>query len=127
MVKLHNKDTLTAPIYILLLLYRGDVFRMALSRIGEIRSIIPPNVHVMALTATATRITRAEVLKRLNMQGCEMVCRSPHKGNICLHVKEKPDLAVAVMPIVENLKQCRATMNRTIIYCKRHKEVMTIY
>ena len=42
MVKLHNKDTLTAPIYIALLLYRGDVFRMALSRIGEIRSIIPP-------------------------------------------------------------------------------------
>ena len=100
---------------------------MAFSRIGEIRSIIPSNVHVMALTATATRITRAEVLKRLNMHGCEMVCRSPHKGNICFHVKEKPDLTVAMMPIVENLKLWRATMSRTIIYCKRYEEVTTIY
>ena len=34
---------------------RGDTFRTTLKRIGEIRSLIPDRVNVMALTATATR------------------------------------------------------------------------
>jgi len=32
----------------------GDKFREAFTRIGDIRSVIPSNVNIMALTATAT-------------------------------------------------------------------------
>ena len=34
---------------------RGDTFRSTLRRIGEVRSILPKGVNVMALTATATK------------------------------------------------------------------------
>ena len=106
---------------------RGDQFRKAYARIGEIRSVLPPRVHVIALTATATHHTRMEVLKRLNMKDCAMVCRSPHKANICLHVRTKPDLYIAMLPIVEKLLHYRASMDRIIIYCKRYEEVTNIY
>ena len=36
-------------------LHMGDEFRAAFARLGEVWSLIPPSVGVMALTATATR------------------------------------------------------------------------
>ena len=42
------------------LYFRGDCFRREFSRLGELRSVIPENVNVMALTATATVSTRRE-------------------------------------------------------------------
>ncbi len=35
--------------------HRGEPFHGALLRIGEIRSLLPEGVHMMAMTATATR------------------------------------------------------------------------
>ena len=46
---------------------RGDDFREDFARLGESRSLIPKHVHVMALTATATKPTRKAVIRRLNM------------------------------------------------------------
>ena len=49
-------------------LCRGDTFRPEFSHLGEVRSIVPESVHVMALTATATNTTRAAIIKILDMQ-----------------------------------------------------------
>ena len=38
---------------------------MEFTRLGEVRSLIPPHVNVLALTATATKETRKAVVKRL--------------------------------------------------------------
>ena len=111
----------------ILFMCRGEQFRKAYSRIGEIRSILPPSVPVMALTATATRHTRNDVIKKLCMKRCELVCKSPHKANISLLVKLKPDLHNVLMPLVCELRESRASSNRTIIYCKRYDEVVTVY
>ena len=51
-----------------LLYYRGDTFRPALLRIGEIRSLFPPNVNVLAMTPTASIQLRIEVAKMLSMK-----------------------------------------------------------
>ena len=40
--------------YFLLFLYLGESFRKEFSDLGEIRSIVPRRVRLMALTATAT-------------------------------------------------------------------------
>ena len=54
---------------------RGDSFRRKFSRLGELCSIIPEHVNVMALTAMATVSTRKEIVKSLDMQGsCHCVC-----------------------------------------------------
>ena len=48
------------------LYFRGDCFRHEFSRLGELRSVIPENVNVMELTATATVTTRREIIKILD-------------------------------------------------------------
>ncbi len=44
----------------------GVTLRHVLKRIGEVRSLIPPAVRVMALTATATRRDRLSVSCSIN-------------------------------------------------------------
>ena len=59
------------------LLYRGDDFRTDYRRIGELRALIPPSVHVMALTATATRSSRMKILQSLRMMSQTTISISP--------------------------------------------------
>ena len=47
--------------------FRGNSFRETYQRLGEIKSLIPPHVHVMALTATASNTTRNQVYRLLGM------------------------------------------------------------
>ena len=41
--------------YMLNSIYKGDDFRIAYAHLGELRSVIPSHVNVLALTTTATR------------------------------------------------------------------------
>ena len=57
-------DTKTdTVVQLLIVMYscRGETFRPALLRIGDIRSIIPEDVRMLALTATATRALQVKV------------------------------------------------------------------
>ena len=65
-----------------LILCRGDTFQTEFARLGEIRSILPPGVHVMALTATATVTLRMFVMRILSMRRASVVAVSPDKSNI---------------------------------------------
>ena len=60
----------------------GDKFRTAFSKIGELRSIIPKGVNVLALTATATMATYNTVCQRLCMPDPCLVAMSPCRDNI---------------------------------------------
>ena len=46
---------------------RGQSFRKVFAHLGEVRSLIPEDVRVVALTATATVHTRKAVCKLLGM------------------------------------------------------------
>ena len=67
--------------YYLLLFYfifytRGKDFRKEFCSIGEVRSLIHENVQFMALTATATSSSRAEICSILGMKqpkNCEQL------------------------------------------------------
>ena len=50
------------------LVYRGDDFRLTFAQIGDLRSIIPENVHVLALTGTTTPDVFDCVTKRLSLR-----------------------------------------------------------
>ena len=47
--------------------YRGDNFRKSFAEIGIVRSLIPTNVNILALTATATKETADILMERLCM------------------------------------------------------------
>ena len=61
---------------------RGDDFRLEYAKLQQIRSILHPSVHIMALTATATRATRNEIAESLGMHNIAIVYISPNKQNI---------------------------------------------
>ena len=109
-------------------MYRGEKFRTEFSHLDEVRSIIPENVKVMALTATATKSTRKCIIKSLCMQSPEIVYIPPVKGNIIYTVLDKPKKSEDYFKgVIEKLKDERTNLDRIIIFCKTYKNVLTIY
>ena len=107
-------------------LFRGQSFQKEFSHIGEIRSIIPLNVHVMALTATATLSTRHYIMDTLSMktENTHIVYVPPVKDNIA----DKPSGGIpeAFGPIVKRVKQDH-NIGRIIIFCRTYEAVTSIY
>ena len=92
------------------MLCRGETFRKAFSLIGEVRSLLPDTVRIMALTATATTATRTAVCKLLGMVHPSIISRIPNKVNIKYVVHTDNTLEEAFTPIVEELRSKRTTM-----------------
>ena len=88
------------------------------------RSIIPENVNVMALTATATKSTRHEIIKSLDMQKPVIVSVPPVKDNC---VSDKSTITFSLGPICDRLAHQRTEMGRTVIFCRTYDEVTAIY
>ena len=65
----------------------GDQFRKTFARIGDLRSLIPKAVKVLALTATATHETVSVVIGRLSMHEVRVVALPTSKDNIRYQLK----------------------------------------
>lgn len=109
------------------LLFRGSTFREALLRIGELRSILPANTPVMALTATATLTLRLELSCLIGMKNPKMVVIPPNKDNIKYCVSRFKSIEENFGILAEELKQKRTDFPRTIIYCRSMDDCATIY
>lgn len=109
------------------LLHRGDKFRCEFARLGEVRSLIPQTVKIMALTTTATLCTRKEIYKRLSMKTPTLVYRPPAKGNIAYAVYSKPSIESIVTPICNKLLEEGPNCAKILIYCRKYDEVSTMY
>ena len=70
---------------------RGDDFRVEFFLLGEVRSLIPQKVNIMALTATATRTLRSDVCHVLRMKDPHIVTVSPDKSNVILRAGFHPE------------------------------------
>ena len=112
---------------ITVLYYRGDTFRPALLRIGEIRSLLPPNVNVLALTATASTELRIQIAKMLSMKNEVVVSLSPCMPNIMYAVSSFESIEVTFHPLLVRLSRERASFPRMIIYCRRYEECADLY
>ena len=62
--------------------HRGDTFRTVLTCVGELRSIIPCGIPVLALTATATKTLQKSVMSTIGMRCPRVVAINPCKSNI---------------------------------------------
>lgn len=104
------------------------MFRREFSNLAEVRSLISEEVHVMALTATATITSRRSICKVLGMCKPHIVCESPNKPNIKYLVSKKEmDVEESFASLVEELKKCRMLMDRVIIFCRRYDDVSHIF
>lgn len=108
-------------------IFRGSEFRKEFSRIGEVRSLIPPTVKMMALTATATTVTRRKIISSLNMKSCHVVSRNPCKSNIQYRVRPKTTIADVFAPVVDDIQVNNRNAERTIIFCRNFKDCFDVY
>uniref|UniRef100_A0A1X7UTY1 Helicase ATP-binding domain-containing protein n=1 Tax=Amphimedon queenslandica TaxID=400682 RepID=A0A1X7UTY1_AMPQE len=61
-----------------------EEFGPEFKRIGDLRSVVPKNVDVMALTATAAISSRLSIERTLGMKNPTVIEISPEKSNIYL-------------------------------------------
>ena len=107
--------------------YRGGSFRHEFNNISEARSIIPHNVDLIALTATASRATRKVVQDSLCMSNCAVIVKPPNKLNIKYTVRSKPDLTVLVRSIVNGVVSKKETSEKCIIFCPTYSDCNDVF
>ena len=107
--------------------HRGDDFRVEFSHLGEVRSLIPQKIKIMALTATATITLRSEICHVLGMKDPHVVTVSPDKSNVILRVSQFESIEHTFEPIIQKLKTERLNMGRTIIYCQKQETCARLY
>ena len=95
-------------LYTIFTIHRGEI-GLDYGRIGELRALIPDSVHVMALTATATRASCAKIMQSLHMVKSVTISLSLHKKNILYYVHPKPrveDFVAKMSACLKELKAC---------------------
>lgn len=106
-------------------IYRGETFCHVYSHLGEVCSLIPSNVRVMAVTATASREATRTITKTLAMKPLHTISVTPSKPNISYVVVHKDSMRELVSQIAVKLKE--KELCRTIVYCNRSKDVYEMY
>lgn len=105
----------------------GDEFRIALAHIGELRSLIPSSVHIIALTATATLQIVKVVAERLSMVNPILVALSPHRQNITYKVQQKTNVDTFCTSLCCELNHFRIKLPKTIVYVRTYKDCIDTY
>ena len=104
----------------------GAKFRPMLLKVGELRSLMPANVNVMALTATATRSLRLELAKIIGMIKPTTVVLPPCKMNLSYEVSQYFSIEENFTPMLKKLSVMRMTYPCTI-YCRRMEDCSDLY
>ena len=107
----------------------GDQFRKAFARIGDLRSLIPKNVNVLALTATATTETLSVVIERLSMHNVTIVAVPPSRDNVMYKIMPKVSSNIHAFTdkIVEEISSMRLKYPKTIVYVRTYKDCISLY
>ena len=117
------------------LIFRGestdnkkDPFRKWCGRVGEIRSLRPQGVPLLALTATATAATRKRIMQRLSFrQGIEIII-SPNRKNVKLVIRKvTSDIVCNFSWLVEEVSMKGVECPRTLIYVKDYQTCGELY
>ena len=107
--------------------YRGESFREVFLQVGELRSLVLPNVKVMALTATISQSSRLFVQRLLGMHNPNAFTISPCKANIVYSVVRIDSLYDDFSPLLKHLKEQRLSTHRSIIFCRTMDDCANLF
>ena len=96
----------------------GHDFRPEYTRLGQLKELFP-NLPIMALTATADKITKHDILKQLHIEHAQMFVGSFDRPNLSLDVKRGYSAREKLRLIIELIK--RHPQESGIIYCLARK------
>ena len=83
---------------------------------GEVHSILPDGLNIMALTGMATKTLRYSISRTIGMHNPYVIAIAPCKRNIMYTVKMFESVEITFKPVAERLKAERTAMPRMIIY-----------
>ena len=104
-------------------------FREEYSYLGELRSMVPRKIPVVALTATATASTRSAIVKSLGLNNPAIVIKSPRRENIkyvVMKTKEK-DIVKTFKWKLEEVRERGKQAERLIVYCRTKAQCNHLY
>ena len=104
----------------------GDQFRISFSKIGNLRSIVPSTVNIMALTATATHETYQSVLSKLAMTDPVLVSIPPERGNITYYVHPPTSVDELSGMLNSELREM-CEFPKTIVFVRKYKDCSDLY
>ena len=81
----------------------------------------------MACTATVTKESRKEIIKNLEMCGCESVSISPDRPNIYYAVKKRTEIETDFADLVASLRKNLNKTSRVIVYCRSLNTCSDLY
>ena len=105
----------------------GDEFRVAFAKIGNIRSLLPTSVNILALTATATKETYKIVCDRLSMPQPVLIAVSPYKSNIIYTVLPEITVEELSKHISDGIINERHSYPKTIIFARDYGTCAEIF
>ena len=111
-----------------LYLYRGDEFRVSFAEIGTLRSIIPPDINILALiTATASTATLDAVISRVALKDPVVIGTSPNHPNIFYSLG--PDLSLLELSgqLSSELMLKNVNTPKTIVFCQSFVDCYKLY
>ena len=85
---------------------------------GSVRSLLPNEVKILALTATATQETLKCVVSRPSMQDPAIIGLSPDRPNIKLSVQPCPSIPKMCEWLAKELLEKRTTTLNTVVFCR---------
>jgi ATP-dependent DNA helicase RecQ len=93
----------------------GHDFRLEYTRLGKIKELFP-QVPIMALTATADKLTRQDILQQLNLRQPQVYVASFDRPNLSLSVLPAQDRIKRILEFLED-----HPFEAGIIYCLSRK------
>ena len=97
----------------------GYDFRPSYISISDIRTILK-NIPILAVTASATRMVRDDIILKLKLINPVVFQQSFIRSNLSYSVFNIPDKIIKVFEILQNVTGC------SIIYCRTRSETKTI-
>jgi len=76
----------------------GDSFHVAFAQIGDLRSVLPQRVHVLALIATTTKDPFKTVKKKLSLENPLKVGVPPDRDTVWSHMARSTFYVTCSLP-----------------------------
>ena len=102
-------------------------FPGAISRIGEIRSLVP--VPMVVMTATATPAAKKEMIKLVGLTEFLEISLSPNRENIDYSVIKIPqyDLYTVFKSTLDDIEKNGILAQRVIVYCRKKEQCYELF
>lgn len=101
--------------------YVGVMNFKLFAKLGNVRSLLPDKVNILALTATATKATLECVTSRLAMDKPTVIGLPPDRPNIKLSVQPCPSILTLCKQLTDELKEKRSLTPKTVVFCRSLK------